>query len=173
MVSSDMMRKILHEQEKHKKQYKEDTETIISSEGEILEKKVSKSFITEREPDFVKVYLDTIMVVNGLPDALKNTLNALLKVMSYKNVIILNSYIKKQIADELGYKSVQSLNNNISKLTKSGVIEWKGTGTYRMNPFLFGRGSWEDVKSIRYEIVFGESGIQQKANFEYAEDDKK
>ena len=169
-LTLDQMRVLLDKSEKSKRKFKEERETVISNQGEIIEQRFQESFLAEREPDFVKLYIDTILIVNGLPNGLKSTLNVLLKHMTYSNIIILNAFIKKQIAKELNYKNVQSLNNNISKLTEGNILIRKGSGTYQVNPFLFGKGKWEDVKNIRLELVFGEEGIQQKANVEYKEE---
>ncbi|MNG04628.1 hypothetical protein D3C84_877730 [compost metagenome] len=91
--------------------------------------------------------------------------------MTYENEIVLNAYKKKEIAAELGFNSVQSLNNNINKLVKEKIMFRKGTGTYVMNAFLFGRGNWEDIKKIRLELVYEEGVLRQKANFEYNNDE--
>lgn len=90
--------------------------------------------------------------------------------MAYDNIIVLNAYIKKQMAEELGFNTVQSLNNNINKLVKEGIMIRKGTGTYEMNPFLFGRGSWDNIKKIRFQVIFEEGKISQKADFDYKDE---
>ncbi|MBD2794797.1 hypothetical protein, partial [Xenorhabdus szentirmaii] len=83
-----------------------------------------------------------IIALNDLPKGLDKVINVLLKVMSYDNMIILNSFIKKQMAEELGYKTVQVLNNNINKLVNAEILFRKGTGTYQVNARYFGRGHW-------------------------------
>ncbi|WP_456303280.1 hypothetical protein, partial [Xenorhabdus doucetiae] len=72
-----------------------------------------------------------IVALNNLPKGLDKVINVLLKTMSYDNMIILNSFIKKQMAQELGYKTVQVLNNNINKLVNAEILFRKGTGTYQ------------------------------------------
>lgn len=172
MLMQEMIETMNKEQRK-KRKHKEEKHTIVSGEGEILEQQKHESFLTESEPDFIKLYIDHIIHVNGLPDGVKRTLNALLKLMTYENMIVLNPYVKKQITEELGYKNVQSLNNNLNKLVKSEILFRKGAGTYQMNPFLFAKGKWEDIKKIRYEVVYEANKIKQKAHFEYKEDEEK
>ncbi|MHA4186410.1 replication/maintenance protein RepL, partial [Bacillus cereus] len=84
--------------------------------GEIQEEEEIINAYIDKEPDYVKIYLKDIVALNDLPKGLDRVINVLLKVMSYDNMIILNSFIKKQMAQELGYKTVQVLNNNINKL---------------------------------------------------------
>ncbi|WP_088106191.1 replication/maintenance protein RepL, partial [Bacillus pacificus] len=101
--------------------------------GEIQEEEEIINAYIDKEPDYVKIYLKDIVALNDLPKGLDRVINVLLKVMSYDNMIILNSFIKKQMAQELGYKTVQVLNNNINKLVNAEILFRKGTGTYQVN----------------------------------------
>jgi hypothetical protein len=155
---------------KKKKVSKEVQETVTNDNGEkLFQKHIQESYVS-KEPDYVKVYLDNILLINNLPSGIQKTLNVLLKRMAYDNIVVLNAYIKKQMAQELGFSTVQSLNNNINKLVKEGIMSRKGTGTYEMNPFLFGRGSWDNIKQIRFEVIFEEGKISQKADFNYKDE---
>lgn len=150
-----------------KKITKEITQKIIDqTTGELLVEMNTEEAYVSKEPDFIKLYLDNILMINNLPNGLQKSLNVLLKRMGYDNIVVLNAYIKKQMAEDLGYKSVQPLNNNISKLVQEGIMTRKGTGTYEMNPFLFGRGTWDNIKRIRLELVFENGKITQKAEIE-------
>jgi hypothetical protein len=170
---------LLQEWQKHligdnqkKKIKKEIKETITNEDGEKLHQKHIEEAYISKEPDFIKVYLDNILLINNLPSGIQKTLNVLLKRMAYDNVVVLNAYIKKEMAKELNFKTVQSLNNNINKLVKEGIMFRKGTGTYEMNPFLFGRGTWENIKKIRFEVIFEDGKVSQKADFDYEEENK-
>ncbi|WP_116404238.1 replication/maintenance protein RepL, partial [Serratia marcescens] len=114
--------------------------------GEIQEEEEIINAYIDKEPDYVKIYLKDIVALNDLPKGLDRVINVLLKVMSYDNMIILNSFIKKQMAQELGYKTVQVLNNNINKLVNAEILFRKGTGTYQVNARYFGRGHWHDIQ---------------------------
>jgi len=138
--------------------------------GQILQEKFVQEIYPDKEPNYVKLYIDNLILINGLPKGATDTVVELLKYMSYENTIVLNAYVKKEIANSLGFKTVQSLDNNINKLVKKGILERIGRGTYRANAFLFGKGDWDNIKQIRFEIVFGQNGIEQKADFEYKED---
>ncbi|WP_186673943.1 hypothetical protein [Sporosarcina sp. BP05] len=150
-----------------KKITREITEKIIDqTTGELLIEKNTEEAYVSKEPDFIKLYLDNILMINNLPNGLQKSLNVLLKRMGYDNIVVLNAYIKKQMAEELEYKTVQSLNNNINKLVQQGIMIRKGTGTYEMNSFLFGRGTWDNIKKIRLNLVFENGQVTQKAEFE-------
>lgn len=167
---SDWQKEILQANQK-KRVSKETLEKILdSSTGEVLQERFVQQVYQDKEPNYVKLYIDNLILLNGLPKGTTDTIVELLKYMSYENTIVLNSFIKKEIAESLGFKTVQSLDNNINKLVKKGILDRIGRGTFRANAFLFGKGDWNDIKQIRFEIVFGKNGIEQKASFEYNEE---
>jgi len=112
------------------------------------------------EPPFVKVYLDAILYLNDLPKGLNGVLLALLKRMSYasdEQLIFVSAGMKDMIAKELGV-GVQHVSNAIHQFAKGEVLYRIGTGVYKVNPHLFGRGDWADISAIRMEIVFDNNG---------------
>jgi len=140
--------------------------------GEIKHREELVESFVDKEPDYVKLYLKDIVALNDLPKGLDRVINVLLKTMAYDNMIILNSYIKKQMTEELGYKSVQVLNNNINKLVNAEILFRKGTGTYQVNALYFGRGNWKDIQEIRLEQHYSNSGRNFKAEIRYKDDDQ-
>ncbi|MGG3047089.1 hypothetical protein ABEO76_28885 [Bacillus anthracis] len=133
---------------------------------EIQEKEIIDAYV-DKEPDYVKIYLKDIVALNDLPKGLDKVINVLLKVMSYDNMIILNSFIKKQMAQELGYKTVQVLNNNINKLVNAEILFRKGTGTYQVNARYFGHGHWHDIQEIRLQQIYSVKGRKLKTEITY------
>lgn len=169
-IMQDWQKKLVHSNEK-KRVTKETIErTVDQQTGEYLKERFVQDIYVDKEPNYIKLYIDNLILLNGLPKGTTDTIIELLKYMSYENTIVLNAYIKKTIADTLGFKTVQSLDNNLNKLVKKGVLERLGRGTYRANAFLFGKGDWNDIKQIRFEIIFGKNGIEQRAEFEYNEE---
>lgn len=138
--------------------------------GEIQEEEEIIDAYVDKEPDYVKLYLKDIIALNDLPKGLDKVINALLKTMSYDNMIILNSFIKKQMTEELGYKTVQVLNNNINKLVNAEILFRKGTGTYQVNARYFGRGHWHDIQEIRLEQIYSSKGRDLKTEITYKND---
>lgn len=171
-IMKDWQKKIIQANEKKRVSKEVVEKTIDFSTGEVMSEKFVQESWTDKEPNYVKLYLDNLVLLNGLPKGTSDTLFELLKYMSYENMIILNPYVREKIANALNFKTVQSLNNNLNKLVKNGILENIGRGTYRANPFLFGKGDWNDIKQIRFEVVFGENGIEQKTDFEYKKDER-
>jgi len=139
--------------------------------GEIQEEEEIIDAYVDKEPDYVKLYLKDIVALNDLPKGLDRVINVLLKTMAYDNMIILNSFIKKQMAEELGYKTVQVLNNNINKLVNAEILFRKGTGTYQVNARYFGRGHWHDIQEIRLQQTYSANGRDFKADITYKNDE--
>lgn len=135
--------------------------------GEIQEEEEIIDAYVDKEPDYVKLYLKDIVALNDLPKGLDRVINVLLKTMAYDNMIILNSFIKKQMAEELGYKTVQVLNNNINKLVNAEILFRQGTGTYQVNARYFGRGHWHDIQEIRLQQVYSAKGRDFKTEITY------
>lgn len=169
MLNKKISRTMIGDIQKKKITREISQQIIDQSTGELLVEKNTEEAYVSKEPDFIKLYLDNILMINNLQSGLQKSLNILLKRMGYDNIVVLNAYIKKQMAEELGYKSVQPLNNNISKLVQQGIMIRKGTGTYEMNPFLFGRGTWDNIKKIRLELIFEDGKVTQMAAVEKEE----
>lgn len=125
--------------------------------GEVITNHESKTSSKEVEPNFVKLYLDDIGRLHGLPPYVSKLLHALAKSMGYKNVVPMYKPIKQMICADIGI-SMESLNKAVVILTKEGILipVGKGRGLYVMDPHLFGRGRWEDIKSLRLSIDYSE-----------------
>lgn len=111
----------------------------------------------EQEPDFVKLYLKDICKLNNIPKTSSKLLNVLLRYSSYENKVLLPSGIKKEIVKELE-TTMGTLDNALSKLVKSEIIARESKGVYKLNPYIFGRGKWQDIKKIRATWSYGEEG---------------
>ena len=137
--------------------------------GEIKEQQLEKTIYLRKEDDYIKIYLQHINYLNNLPEGLDNIIYQLLKRINYQNQIIINSAIKRQIAEELG-KKFNTINQYISKLVRYGILIRIDTGIYYMNPVLFGKGSWKDILELRKKLEItieykeGEYTIKHKFN---------
>lgn len=151
---------------------KEHHTRTINEEGEIKFEKNEKDVVVEREPDYIKLYIDGILLLTDLPKGMNDALQHLLRGMSYQNIIVLNSGIKRMIAADLGITTGR-LNNIISQLSKKEIMKRIETGVYRLNPKIFGRGKWQDIKKIRMEVEFSpETETEINSSFEYYSDNE-
>ena len=140
-------------------------ETVVTENGELKHHQENYLIQYESEPNYVKLYLDTVLYLSDLPKGYNGILLGILKYMTYSNptnvhggqVIYFNSEMKRNIAEELSV-SVQRVNQAISDFTKGKILERVGTGTYRVNPYLFGKGDWQDIAEIRMKVTFNAEG---------------
>lgn len=146
---------------KGKKVYREIQKTTIDEEGNIIQfEDLKESFMPREEPDFIKLYLDHVLVFNELSIKLSPILVQICKLANYADnaqggmMIFLNSYTKEQIRSELNYSSIKMVEKAITSLVSSKVLLRKGRGAYLLNPYYFGKGHWTDIKRIRATIDF-------------------
>ena len=69
---------------------------------------------------------------------------------------VITSTNKKAICDELGWKTVASLDNALQKLLAGKILYRVDRGMYRFNPYLFGKGDWQDISRLRLDINYDE-----------------
>jgi biotin operon repressor len=136
-------------------------ELTISEEntGEVIKTARTEIAMFESEPAYVKLYLNDLCRMNGLNNSQQKILNALVKNMGYNNVLPSYKPVKEMIAESLGMP-YNTLNEGIKELHKKGIIIRKARGFYIMDPNLFGRGSWNDVKKIRMVIEYNADGTK-------------
>jgi len=113
----------------------------------------------EKEPPYVKVYLEDIGRLNGLDPSEQKLINELVFNMGYNNVVPSYKPVKETIAKNIGV-SLSTVNRCIQSLYKKGVLIRQARGFYIMDPNMFGRGSWKDIKKIRMTIDYNSDGTK-------------
>jgi hypothetical protein len=144
-------KKILHLQTIE--QQKTDSDGVMTTE---FQTNVS-SF--EKEPAYVKVYMEDIGRLNGLTPNEQKLINELVFNMGYNNIVPSYKPVKQEIARRLQC-SLEAINKSVQGLYTKGVLIRKARGFYIMDPNLFGRGSWQDIKKIRMTIDYNEDGTK-------------
>lgn len=146
------------ERNKRTKGIQVQTTAVDVTTGEILANVSNFTTIqSEAEPDFVKLYLSDVVKLNDLPKSYGGILHELLKCMTYENQIILNGYKREQIAKTLN--TTQSyIYKTIAKLIELGLFLRLGNNTYLVNPNVFGKGKWSEVRKIRMTITYDKNG---------------
>jgi len=140
----------------------QDTRTEIKINPETgkakeIEQTKERTVKVEQEPSFIKLYLQDICKLNDIPKTGSKLLNELLKYTAYDNMILIPTYVKEKISKDLNM-NIGTVSNSLSKLTKKGILKREGKGAYRLNPYLFGKGKWTDIKKIRAEWEYSEEG---------------
>lgn len=139
--------------------YVKEVVEIKDSDGEVLSTKRQEMAMFEKEPPYVKLYLNDIGRLKGLNNSEQHLLNELVFNMGYNNVVPSYKPVKEMISERLGMK-YNTLEKSIKNLYKKGVLIRKARGFYIIDPELFGRGSWSDVQKIRMTIDYNTDGTK-------------
>jgi hypothetical protein len=152
--------------EQEKVKFMSVTEVVDCETGEVTKSIKETQLIASKEPNYIKLYLDTLLTFKKLSKSLNPILLEFLKYMSYASIadgtggqiIYVNAHMKKNIADATGLK-IDRINKALTDFVKANVFKRIATGTYQVNPFLFGKGDWKDIKSIRATFDFNSGEI--------------
>ncbi len=151
--------------------------SVLNENGEMISKRSNKVLSWGDEPQYIKLYLQDIMYLHDMPKRYVAVTEALLKRVAYAGdedgmCVSLLPRIKKAICSELGWKTTASLDNAIQTLMAGKILYRVDRGMYRFNPYLFGKGDWQDIARLRLEVNYSEiSGRTFKTNVEYKEDE--
>ncbi len=139
-------------------------EDINVETGEIVRRITNQTDRFPSEPPYIKVYLKDLMYISDLPERYSQVLYALLKRAQWATdegmIIALPSGIKKYICKELNLKTIRTINNALTDLTKAKIIIRAERGVYKLNPHLFGRGDWQDIEKLRLDVEYDISGYK-------------
>jgi hypothetical protein len=124
---------------------------FVDENGEVHQREFYQSYSLGSEDDYVKIYIKHINYLSNLPSGLEGLIYELIKYMSYGNKIIVNSYIKKDIAEKLG-KTFNTVNQYITKLVDNKILIREARGTYYLNPLFYGKGKWKDIIALRERL---------------------
>lgn len=134
---------------------------IDMTTGQIVksQENITKNWGTE--PPFIKIYLQDILFLSDLPKAHNTILLALLKRAGWANdgmEVSLTAGTKRLMLKELKFKNIRTINNALSDFVRTKILYRIETGVYRFNPYLFGKGDWQDISRLRLTIDYSFQG---------------
>lgn len=150
--------------------------SVINSHDEFISKRANKTLSWGDEPSYIKLYIQDIMYLSDMPKRYVAVTEALLKRVAYAGeadglCITLVPRTKKTICQELGWKTVATLDNALQKLMAGKILYRVDRCIYRFNPYLFGKGDWQDISRLRLEINYNEiKGRTFQTNVEHKQD---
>lgn len=151
---------------------------IINEHGEIISKRANKTLSWGAEPSYIKLYLQDVLYLSDMPKHHEKILFELLKRASYAGdeygmTVSLSAGTKRIMAKAIEIKNIRSINNALSDLVKGKILYRIDTGIYQFNPYLFGKGDWQDISRLRLEINYDEiKGKTFKTVCEYESEKK-
>lgn len=158
---------------------KQSVETsVLNERGEFVSKRANQTLSWGSEPAYIKLYLQDVLYLSDMPKHHEKILYELLKRSTYAGEkdgmqVCLSAGIKRIISKELGLKNDRSINNVLSDLVKGKILYRVETGVYNFNPWLFGKGDWQDISRLRLEVSYDDiKGKTFKTVCEYKENIK-
>lgn len=156
---------------------KQSVETsVLNERGEFVSKRANQTLSWGSEPAYIKLYLQDVLYLSDMPKHHEKILYELLKRSTYAGEkdgmqVCLSAGIKRIISKELGLKNDRSINNALSDLVKGKILYRVETGVYNFNPYLFGKGDWQDISRLRMQVDYSEiQGRTFKTVCEYKKD---
>lgn len=129
-------------------------ETVNQTTGEIeithTEETITHSEKTT-EPSFIKLYLDHLAIYNGVPLTVNPIMAEFLKRTTYANEgqeLVINAALKRQIAKQLKC-SESKISNAMTIFVKKDYMRRIDRGLFVINPNLFGKGDWGNIRKLR------------------------
>jgi len=148
---------------------KQTKKTVIDiKSGEIIETEKEQIINYGKTQDFVMSFTKDLGYMKNLSKAEILVLFGFLQIVNIDNEIILNKAIKERICNEFDIK-LSSINVLISNLKTKKLIQSKFNyegkverGVYLLNTFLFGKGSWSNIKKQRMLIEWDFKNLTKK-----------
>lgn len=159
------VRKSAKRKDKKKSMKKKVTKTVESSytdfdTGEIKSTLKTDTLLIDREPDYIKLYIQDVGKLNDIAGEQNNILLEFIRHMGYNNVIPAYKPIKQMIANKLDV-SLHTVDKAVKTFKKKGLFISIARGMYMADPELFGKGKWSDIKNLRLVIEYAQDGSKK------------
>ncbi len=141
------------------------SEIVDGSTGQITTQVKGTQRFQEREPDYVKLYLNTMMSFNGIRNIPTDVIIAMCNcVQGYNNsenqpLIFKNDKFNRvQMASTLGLKT-DAIQKYITRMSEAGILvkQENMRGIYYVNPWILAKGQWCNIKrlQIHFDVIEG------------------
>lgn len=138
------------------------TQTEIDRQtGEVIR---STSNVTElrplpKEPPYIKLYIEDLSRLLGLANS--EILLYIAASIGYDGIASLSTTRRARIALTCGVTE-KTVRNAITEYLRAGVLRRVGRAEYELDPHIFGRGDWADIRErrdrFRLEVDYSEQG---------------
>lgn len=149
--------------------------TVVDLEtGEMVREIREHTGYVGREPDYIKIYTDCMLVFNNMDVALSPFIVAFGRHMTYANAgnpdfrctVRTDELVRKDVAEYCGVSDAR-VKQAIKALVDAEVFipmqinGKKKRGIYFVNPWVVGKGEWKDIKQLRgqFEFITGAAGV--------------
>lgn len=136
------------------------TENVVDQlTGEVLASTQKTIAKTSAEPDFIKVYYETMMSFHQIHDVPVSFILSLSKFLEWTNegrpsTVTLNKRVKNIMCEDCKV-SLPQIDRYIKKSVDNGLLfRTEYRGVFEVNPFMIAKGKWESIKELRTQFDF-------------------
>jgi hypothetical protein len=104
------------------------------------------------EPAYVKMYIEDLGKVLDLQSGHRDILLHVAATVAYDGLVSMTTLRKSRIASALKC-STRSIDNAISEFVKREILLRVGRAEYELNPHLFAKGSWKEIRERRLQFT--------------------
>lgn len=139
--------------------YEHEEIIIDETTGEILSATKKTIAKTNPEPDYIKVYYETMMAFNQIHDIPVSFLLSLSKFIEWTNdgeplIATLNKRNKTIIVEDCKV-TLSQIDRYIKKSIDNGLLfRTEYRGVFEVNPFMIAKGKWDSIKRLRANFEF-------------------
>lgn len=131
-------------------------DTVRNADGTVISDITKENVVSirkmEDEPAYIKLYIDDLGKVLGLQDSHRKILMLVAASVDYEGIVSMAIGRKARIAATLEC-SVKTVDNAVIEFTKQGILKRIGRGEYELNPNLFAKGAWREIRERRQSFV--------------------
>lgn len=143
-----------------KKVTRSEIKSTVNQNGKTIDVVKTDTFLVDREPDYVKLYIQDVARLNDITGEQNNVLLEFIRHMGYNNVIPTYKPIKQMIAKNLNI-SLHTVEKAVKTFSKKGLFISVARGLYMADPELFAKGKWSDIKNLRLVIEYKQDGSKK------------
>lgn len=149
----------LHEREKNVAFYEKEQTVIDQVTGEVLSSTIETVAKTSAEPDFVKVYYETMLAFNQIHGVPVTFVLSLSRFIEFSNdgsplFATLNKRVKLLMVGDCKV-SFRQIERYIKVALEQGLLfKTEFRGVYEVNPFMIAKGKWDSIKRLRAKFDF-------------------
>jgi hypothetical protein len=104
------------------------------------------------EPAYVKMYIEDLGKLLDLQSGHRDILLHVAATVAYDGLVSMTTLRKSRIASALKC-STRSIDNAISEFVKRDILLRVGRAEYELNPHLFAKGSWKEIRERRLQFT--------------------
>lgn len=132
---------------------------VNTSTGEILSQTIESINKVSQEPDFIKVYYETMLAFNQIHGIPISFVLSLSKFLEWSNegkpmYVTINKRVKGILEEDCGVKHAQ-ISRYISMSVENGLLfKTEFRGVYEVNPFMIAKGKWSSIRNLQCKFNF-------------------